>query len=87
MKCYIVFSGLIVVCSMFGIATSKADDSIRLPFVSFFSSVAELVMIVLRWIVWYVIKIYSTTHVCVNSAILHVVDVIVKENMHMNPLQ
>ncbi|KAK3104165.1 hypothetical protein FSP39_024977 [Pinctada imbricata] len=44
--------GLIIICSIFGIAASRTPEEIRKPFVDLFNSMSEITITVLHWIVW-----------------------------------
>ena len=45
------FSGLIILCSVLGIATGKLGEAGR-PFVLFFKASSDIIIMVLRWFVW-----------------------------------
>ena len=46
-----LFSGLIIICSLLGIATGKLGEAGR-PFVVFFKAASDIIIMVLRWFVW-----------------------------------
>ena len=47
----IIPTGLIIICTLVGMATSKLGEVGR-PFVQFFKATSEVVIQVLRWLIW-----------------------------------
>ena len=47
----VYFLGLIIICSILGIATGKLGEAGR-PFVVFFKATSDIIIMVLTWFVW-----------------------------------
>ena len=51
-RCF-CFLGLIIICTLLGMATSRVGDAGR-PFIQFFKATSDIVIQALRWLIWYV---------------------------------
>ncbi|KAK3102315.1 hypothetical protein FSP39_010417 [Pinctada imbricata] len=50
---YMFKLGVIVICTLFGIATTKINEQAKKSFLDFFAAVTEVVMVVLKWVIWF----------------------------------
>ena len=50
-RAYHFITGLIIICTLVGMATAKVGEAGR-PFVQFFKATSEIVIQVLKWLIW-----------------------------------